>query len=113
MPGLIQRCRFCGENFFPHFANLGYYPLVAFIDCRGSGEHDETTTEITIEERCDDLQCLLDQLPDIMGNDAPLPILASHSFGGMIAMKYLEGLKQKPSEAFSKCDHFPQPAMWN
>jgi pimeloyl-ACP methyl ester carboxylesterase len=88
-----------GENFFSHFAILGY-PLAAF-DCRGSGEHDEIATEITIQEHGDGLQCLLDQLPDIMGCDAPLPILMGHSFGGMIAMKYLEGLKQKPSEAFS------------
>ncbi|CAJ1950820.1 unnamed protein product [Cylindrotheca closterium] len=97
------------EHYIPYFAQLGY-PVVA-LNFRGAGDNDATPTnrKITIQEHCEDLHCFLQQIPSLFiesettsevhappseqASIAPIvkPILISHSFGGIVLMKYLEG----------------------
>jgi pimeloyl-ACP methyl ester carboxylesterase len=68
-----------------------------------------------VEDHCDDFEALLKALPSILGRDdgnndedsRSLPIVVSHSMGGIIVMKYLDelfarrGPKSTPKEVFS------------
>ena len=91
------------ERFFPYFVSLGY-PVVAF---NWRGTHGtpagEGVTKVKAAEHCQDLQGFLDQLPDIVGKEFEdrLPVLISHSFGGIVVMKYLEECSMKPKELFA------------
>lgn len=114
------------EHYIPYFVQLGY-PVVA-LNFRGAGAKDETATnsKVTIQEHCEDLHCFLQQIPSLFTKysgepetasegQAPLPpeqaptvplvkpILISHSFGGIVLMKYLEGewTKAKAKDSFS------------
>jgi len=110
------------EHYLPYFVEKGH-PCVAF-SWRGTGgtPAGEGVTKVKIvEDHCDDFQALLDALPSILGkgddngNDHDddddvenrlLPIVVSHSMGGIIVMKYLDELhaKQpttKPNQVFS------------
>ena len=87
------------ERFFPYFASKGY-PCVA-LSWRGTGgtPAGDGVKKVKSSEHCDDLQCFLNKLPEILhqsaaqiGNDQIKPILISHSFGGIVVMKYLEEL---------------------
>lgn len=80
------------------------------LSWRGTGgtPAGDGVTKVKAEEHCQDLQGFLDQLPIILGklydNDKSVkPVLVSHSFGGIVVMKFLEDnhLKQKPDELFS------------
>lgn len=115
------------EHYIPYFTQLGY-PVVA-LNLRGAGDNDETPNnrKITIQEHCEDFHCFLQQVPSLFVDSgksentseeqapppeqAPLvlplssikPILISHSFGGIVVMKYLEGewANDKPKNSFS------------
>ena len=100
------------ENYIPFFVEEGH-PCVAF-SWRGTGgtPAGEGVKKVKIvEDHCGDFQALLDSLPSILGDDYDdqfLPIVVSHSMGGIIVMKYLDeiasrsdGKKKKPNEVFS------------
>ena len=93
-----------------HFASLGY-PVVAF-SWRGTGGTPaaEGQTKVQAGQHGQDLQSVLDALPRLLvypKEKEIKPILVSHSFGGIVVMKYLEGLYEeeadnsKPSDLFS------------
>jgi pimeloyl-ACP methyl ester carboxylesterase len=95
------------EKFFPYFVSLGY-PVLA-LSWRGTAgtPAGEGVKKVKAAEHCEDLQGLLDQLPTLLGkqlNKTKKPVLLSHSFGGIVVMKYLEECKdndKKPSDKFS------------
>jgi pimeloyl-ACP methyl ester carboxylesterase len=92
------------EKFFPYFVSLGY-PVLAFSWRGTSGTPTrEGVKNVKVEEHKEDLQGLLDQLTLILGptfSKNKKPVLLSHSLGGALVMKYLEGCKKKPSDQFS------------
>jgi pimeloyl-ACP methyl ester carboxylesterase len=77
------------EHYFSYFMSLGY--SVASLSLRGTGgtSAGEGVKKIKIDEHAQDLESFLSQLPDIVGTDEK-PIIISHSFGGLVVMKYLE-----------------------
>jgi pimeloyl-ACP methyl ester carboxylesterase len=102
------------EHYLPYFVEKGH-PCVAF-SWRGTGgtPAGEGVTKVKIvEDHCEDLQALLDALPSILGDDDDenrlLPIVVSHSMGGIIVMKYLDEIyarqrrseTTKPNQVFS------------
>mmetsp|Transcript_21915 Transcript_21915/g.52153 ORF Transcript_21915/g.52153 Transcript_21915/m.52153 type:complete len:383 (+) Transcript_21915:87-1235(+) len=113
------------EHYLSYFAEKGH-SCVAF-NWRGTGgtPAGESVKKVKIvEDHCEDLQALLDALPSILGRDhgdgdsggdgdgtdnndrGLLPIVVSHSMGGIIVMKYLDEIfvrkpKTKPNEVFS------------
>lgn len=103
------------EQYIPFFAKKGY-PCVAF-SWKGTGgtPAEEGVKKVKIvEDHCADFQALLDSLPSILGkdhyNEKLLPVVVSHSMGGIIVMKYLDETasgsigtdgKKKPNEIFS------------
>jgi pimeloyl-ACP methyl ester carboxylesterase len=112
------------EHYLPYFVEKGY-PCVAF-SWRGTGgtPAGEGVTKVKIvQDHCDDFHALLETLPSILGKSESddninvnvkknhnenrlLPIVVSHSMGGIIVMKYLDELysKQpttKPNQVFS------------
>jgi pimeloyl-ACP methyl ester carboxylesterase len=97
------------EKFFPYFVSLGY-PVVAFSWRGTSGTPaGEGVKKVKAAEHCQDLQGFLDQLPAIVGptytTGALKPILISHSFGGIVVMKYLETCGKKPIDLFEGLIH--------
>ncbi len=101
------------ENYVPYFVEKGH-PCVAF-NWRGTGGNpagDGVKKVKIVEDHCDDFQALLETLPSILEQDNAsdnevLPIVVSHSMGGIIVMKYLDelfsrqGSKTKPNQVFS------------
>lgn len=101
------------ENYFGYFTALGY-PVVA-LSWRGTSgtPAGEGVTKVKAEEHGQDLQGFLDQLPFILGKpyytdngSKQLPVLVSHSFGGIVVMKFLQDKYQNqhqtaPNELFS------------
>ena len=105
------------EHYLSYFAERGH-SCVAF-SWRGTGgtPAGEGVKKVKIvEDHCEDFQALLDALPSILGGDdnddnrgndpKMLPIVVSHSMGGIIVMKYLDEIflrkpKTKPNEVFS------------
>ena len=93
----------CWEEYFmPFFVEKGY-PVVAFNwrGTSGTPTGNPDIKKVKVSEHINDLQCLLDTLPEIVGSNVSgsnaniKPILLSHSFGGIIVMKYLEELYTK------------------
>jgi len=103
------------EHYLSYFVEKGH-PCVAF-NWRGTGGNPaaEGVTKVKIvEDHCSDFQALLDALPSILGGDENnddddplLPIVVSHSMGGIIVMKYLDELfakqrsRKQPNDVFS------------
>lgn len=91
----------------PYFVSLGF-PCVAF-SWRGTGgtPAGEGVTKVKILDHCQDLRGFLNAMPSILGKEygARLPILVTHSMGGINTMKFLqEEYSQnntKPSELFA------------
>jgi pimeloyl-ACP methyl ester carboxylesterase len=93
------------EIFFSYFVSLGY-PVIAYSWRGTSGTFaGEGVKKIKAAQHMEDLQGFLDQIPFILGpeyaNNNCKPIIVSHSFGGILFMKYLEGCDKKPSSQFS------------
>ena len=99
------------EHYMPYFAEKGHM-CVAF-NWRGTGGNpaeDGAKKVKIVEDHCDDLRALLEALPSILNidNDSKsLPIVVSHSMGGIIVMKYLDEIfatdrsNTKPNQVFS------------
>jgi pimeloyl-ACP methyl ester carboxylesterase len=94
------------EKMFPYFVSLGY-PVVAF-SWRGTGgtPAGEGVKKVKVAEHCEDLDGFLKQIPSLLGKgyEKTKPVLLSHSFGGIVVMKYLEGCganDKQPSDLFS------------
>ena len=84
------------EFFFPYFSSRGY-PVVA-MSWRGTGGTPAGTgvKKVKASEHCHDLQGLLTHVLPTIFRSTPYattserPILISHSFGGIVIMKFLE-----------------------
>jgi pimeloyl-ACP methyl ester carboxylesterase len=93
------------EKFFPCFVLLGY-PVMAYGRRGTSGTFaGEGVKKVKLADHVEDLHGILsDQLPAILGPEYGnrKPIVVSHSFGGIILMKYLETTcNKKPADLFS------------
>ena len=74
------------EHYMPYFASLGYDSIA--ISLRGTGGTPALDGEkrVKIETHIYDLKSYL----DIYFEDNQKPVIIAHSFGGILAMKYIE-----------------------
>jgi pimeloyl-ACP methyl ester carboxylesterase len=88
------------ENFMPYFASKGY--PVAALSWRGTGGTfaGDSIKKVKIMEHVEDLKCVLNHLPEIIGLDtnAKPPVVVAHSFGGLAVMKAFEEDGTMPSK---------------
>jgi pimeloyl-ACP methyl ester carboxylesterase len=103
------------EHYLSYFVEKGH-PCVAFNwrGTDGNPAEDGVKKVKIVDDHCDDFRALLETLPSILGkhddvgdDNRVLPIVVSHSMGGIIVMKYLDeifarqGSKTKPNQVFS------------
>lgn len=99
------------EHYMSYFVEKGH-ACVAFNwrGTEGNPAGEGVKKVKIVQDHCEDFQGLLETLPSILGkddssDDPVLPIVVSHSMGGIIVMKYLDEIfarqGSKPNQVFS------------